>query len=183
MENILKRIAHDTRTQLWMEGPKLSEPFHGKTRLELSRSDSLAILFSPSDHQSIKNVLDHVRPKKLFLFNISSPSDKLDIFLKALGGMVKNCINQKQGSGKILKFAARLGQREETIRAGLNWLEARGEIEIILKGVDFNLLIGDGIIEKDIENKTTILKELLNETSAYRSYYLRMDANNLTRLE
>jgi len=182
-ENNLKKIAHDTRAQLWMEGPKLSKSFHGKTRLELSRSDSLAILFSPSDQRSIKNVLDHVRPKRLFLLNISSPSDKLDAFLKTLGGMVKNCINQKQGSGNILKFAARLGQREKTIRAGLYWLEARGEIEIILNGGDFNLLVGDGIIRKDIKNKTSQLKEILNETSAFRSYYLRMDANNLIRLE
>ncbi len=75
-------------------------------------------------------------------------------------------------------LSAATGQREATVRSGLDWLAARGDIRYSFDAQDGLILSGGG--EANAEARDLAMRRmtiLLDETAAYRAYYRRADAS------
>ena len=87
-------------------------------------------------------------------------------------------IHRREGWTDLPSLAAATAQRETTVRAGLDWLAARGDITCQFSGANQVQIAGDG--EADTAAGQAAMRRvviLLDETAAYRAYYRRADAN------
>jgi single-stranded-DNA-specific exonuclease len=180
--SLLKPLIEE-EIQFWSEGIESAFSFPTKTRVEIENSRVLGILFPPPGLPTVNKILDKSKPKELLLFNVSAPDDSLKVFLSNLGGYIKNCLTQKKGNGSIREFAALLGHREGTVIAGLHWFEESGQICLKMANDGFSLTKGPGNRTACLQEKTAILQDLLRETAAFRSFYLRMNPEDLLRIE
>jgi hypothetical protein len=71
-------------------------------------------------------------------------------------------------------------QRESTVRAGLAWLVARGHIAVLGEdGGAMRLAVGSRTANEDLHRAVAHLRELLEETAAYRAYFAQADKGRL----
>jgi hypothetical protein len=88
--------------------------------------------------------------------------------LKADGGRINISI-----------LAAATAQREATVQAGLAWLEAQGHLAVLQDGDEVHLTAGDRKESVDLPQITARLRELLDETAAYRAHFARAEKETL----
>ncbi|HET9588976.1 MAG TPA: single-stranded-DNA-specific exonuclease RecJ [Anaerolineales bacterium] len=165
--------------QIWAEGPDRAR---GKNRFELSQSDELAIWTIPPSPAELRDVLELVRPRKVYLFGASPNPEKTDEFLSRLTGMAKFIINQREGNVKIGELAVATAQRINTIWLGLEWLAAGGHISIQRDGAEDAVLLstGDGGSNQYLQRELYVaVKGILEETAAYRAHFGRADVESL----
>lgn len=148
----------------------------GSTRLELSRAPLLAIWTIPPGGAELCAVVAHVQPECLYLFAADAGMDSLEPFVKRLAALVKYAINNRGGAVTLAELAAATAQREITVRAGLDWLAARGQIAYMHDGGALSLAtVSTGRATAGADATTTHLVALLRESAAYRAYYRRAD--------
>jgi hypothetical protein len=110
---------------------------------------------------------------------MTSPEDRIEPFLRRLAGLLKHDLRQRQGQVYLPALASACGQRLATVRKGIEWLAARGQIVVQTWDGD-NLTIAAGNGEKQITpDLETELRVLLSETAAYRAYFRRADVKQL----
>jgi DNA-binding transcriptional regulator PaaX len=93
------------------------------------------------------------------------------VFVERLMGMVKHDLNRRGGQVAVQRLAAALGQRETTVRAGLEWLAAMGQLDIVAADGDVLRLQAGG---EPLGNRRSLearIRRLLDETAAYRRYF------------
>ena len=169
--------------QVWVEGVDRTK---GKSRFELQLADELAIYTTPPSPTELQAVLETVRPKKVYLIGVSPPSEKADAFLSRLAGLAKYVINQKGGKVTVGELAVVTGQREGTIRLGLEWLAAGGHVAIERDASPETVLLsrGNGELNQYLQRELYIaVKGILEETEAYRAHFQRAEAERLIGLE
>jgi single-stranded-DNA-specific exonuclease len=174
---VLLKLVKEEQVQVWAEG-EARAIVGGKDRTELSAAPSLLIWTTPPGPSELQAVLECVNPQKVYLFAVDPQENTLDAFLKRLLGLVKYTLNQRQGRANLSILAAATAQRQSTVRKGLAYLEQRGVITLIIgegnqgSGDEVNLEAGTGQPVMDNGQCLALLKALLEETSAYRKYYL-----------
>jgi single-stranded-DNA-specific exonuclease len=169
--------------QIWAEGPDRAK---GRSRFELALADELAIYTTPPSPNELQAALETVRPKKVYLFGVSPASEKADGFLARLAGLAKYVINQKGGKVTAGELAVVTGQREGTIRLGLEWLAAGGHISIQRDASQESLFLSAGTGESNqyLQRELYLaIKGILEETEAYRAHFQRADAESLMELK
>jgi DNA-binding transcriptional regulator PaaX len=128
----------------------------------------------------LRAALEIVNPKKVYLFGISPVSEKADAFLSRLAGLAKYVINQKGGKVTVGELAVVTGQREGTIRLGLEWLAAGGHISIQRDDETVLLSTGNGALNQYLQRELYLaVKGILEETEAYRLHFQRAEAESL----
>ncbi|GAB4421486.1 MAG: single-stranded-DNA-specific exonuclease RecJ [Anaerolineales bacterium] len=143
----------------------------GKNRYELVPSDELAIYTSPPGATELREILERVRPQKVYLVAKKPPAEKPDEFLTRLAGMAKFVIAKRGGETSISEIASATGQRESTVRLGLEWLAAGGHVTVVGEGDAMTLSAGDGEGNPYVQQELYVaVKGLLEETAAYRNY-------------
>lgn len=173
-EKALQKIYDPKLTIIWGEGrPDLKFPM--EDRFHLERKSTLIILTIPPERSILQSVLQIVNPLTVYLFGLNPAFDKFAPFLRQLSGLTLYVINKLNGRGTINDFISVTAQREITIIKGLEWLQANGNIQYSREENGLNLSRGGQIsVEKrDLVEKD--IKALLDETAAYRSFYLRSD--------
>jgi hypothetical protein len=127
-------------------------------------------------------VLERAAPQQIHLFCADSGSAGLQEFLKRLAGLVKYTLRARQGKTYLTALAAAAAQDEDTVRLGLDWLEALGHIQVVY-GVDGELEVTDRASTggEDPGPAQAKLVAALAETAAYRDFFKRADANFLIR--
>ena len=81
---------------------------------------------------------------------------------------------------ELKQFELLTAQSQMTLLAGLNWLAFHGDIQFqIVENGEIRLSVPGIWDSMKLENAQKELKTLLNETRAFRSYYLRADFSNL----
>ncbi|MEQ8221061.1 MAG: single-stranded-DNA-specific exonuclease RecJ [Candidatus Eremiobacterota bacterium] len=157
--------------QVWSEADKAVS---GKNRYELIASENLVIWTVPPGPEEVKAVLKTVKPSKIYLFGVNSVIDREDVFLKLLSGLVKYAI--KHGKVKIPFLAAATNSREIAVKKGLEWLSRKGYINISMTdGDEIFICEGNGKTVNNTGDLLYELKKILEETEAYRKYFLRAD--------
>ncbi len=167
--------------QIWAEG---ADKAKGKSRFELHPADELAIYTTPPSPTELHAALETVRPKKVYLFGVSPAPEKADTFLSRLAGLAKYVINQKNGKVTVGELAVATGQREGTIRLGLEWLAAGGHISIQRDDETVLLSTGTRDLNQYLQRELYLaVKGILEETEAYRAHFQRAVAESLMELE
>jgi single-stranded-DNA-specific exonuclease len=165
--------------QVWAEG-KVTAGVEGRGRHQLTSSSVLAIWTIPPGPAELKAVLDRVLPQTVYLFGQPSNGDDLKGFLTRLAGLVKYVLNEEGGQVALVALAAATAQREATVQAGLDWLAARGQLRLAeATGDALTLGPGGGRPHPEARKIQARLKALLEETAAYRGFFLRADLDRL----
>jgi predicted subunit of tRNA(5-methylaminomethyl-2-thiouridylate) methyltransferase len=102
--------------------------------------------------------------------------------LRRLAGLLKHDLSRRQGQVYLPALASACGQRLATVRKGIEWLAARGQVVVERwDGDDLVITSGNGEsqVTPDLE---TELRVLLSETAAYRAFFRRADAGQLIEI-
>jgi single-stranded-DNA-specific exonuclease len=178
----LKQISvGEEKLEIWAEGEaikKLAEKgLRAHHREDLEQADELAIWTTPPGLQLQSSVLEKVSPARIHLFAIDPGMDEVKLLSKRLLGLAKYAIQHNQGRVKISTLAAACAQRPDTVSAALQWLAARGYLALHDEGGGMVCLNeGDGKFGGELEKIETRLRDLLEETAAFRRYYAEVDA-------
>jgi single-stranded-DNA-specific exonuclease len=175
----LRQLMSEGELQVWREGEAIGK-LEGCDRTSLQPCERLAIWTSPPGPAELRAALERVTPQVVYLFGIPPETDQPQAFLQRLAGLVKYAIARKGGEISPPALAAATAQREVSVRAGLAWLETRGHIRMLeRRGDQVVVSAGEGGPGKAQDGATAQLKALLEETSAYRAYFLRANPERL----
>ncbi|HET89726.1 MAG TPA: single-stranded-DNA-specific exonuclease RecJ [Chloroflexi bacterium] len=153
----------------------------GWDRYELRPARVLVIWTTPPGAGELRAALGQVSPEVVYLFGVNPGLDRAPLFLERLGGLVKRALKADRGQVSLSTLAAATAQREGAVRAGLEWLAARGHVTILEQdevGKGMALAPG-GRVEEDTSEYLARLKGMLEETRAYRAYFQRADAEDI----
>jgi single-stranded-DNA-specific exonuclease len=156
---------------IWREG---GTAFEGVNRLALRPARTLAVFTPPPGPDEWQAALDLVAPRRLILIGEAPGWDNPDAFLKQVAGMVKTALSKKGGRFSIAAAAAAVAAREATIRAGVEWFVADGQIRIGGTLDDGLLLEAPGTADSKAKVRAQgRLRALLDETRAYRTFWMK----------
>ncbi len=154
---------------VWAEG---ADKPKGKSRFDLHPADEFVIYTTPPSPVELRQALEIVKPKVIYIFAVPPAEEKPDNFINRLAGLCKYAINQRGGKATVHELAAAMASRESAIEIGLQWLAAGGHLsatvdedEVILSAENTE---GNPYLQKELY---TALKGILNETAAYRRYF------------
>lgn len=177
LEQVNAFFSDNPGVQLWLEGVPRSRN-HGVDRFHLEAHECLAIAFLPPDLRLLREALVKTGALKVILLGFWPLKDKnrTKTFLEHLGGLVKYALRTRDGRLSLLELAAATALSSESIRFGLQWLAAHGDISIEQNGDDVWLALSGGKPDaaRQIETEA-LLRQTLEESSAFRSYLLRAD--------
>ena len=176
----LERLQKEKDLVIWSEG---GQAVAGAVdRYHLHIAGTLVVWNIPPGRRELQQAIQAVIPRRVALFNANSASDQPGEFLKRLAGLVRFSLKNRQGKVTIRELAAALGQREATVQRGLDWLVARGFVHIIA-GDDPSIQLAEGG-QADQPSASALDEEiryLLQETAAFRSYYLRANPEAIVK--
>ena len=178
---LLARIRAEEEAQVWSEaGDKAT--VGGRDRNELGQSKTLVIWTVPPGPVELQAALQQASPELVHLVGVDPGMDHPERFLRRLAGLVKHALSAEAGLASLSTLAAATAQREATVRAGLAWLEARGHLELLAENGDEIQLarVSQGAQGVQEALRTAArMSALLEETAAYRAYFLRTRAETL----
>ena len=122
-----------------------------------------------------------MHPETIYLFAVTDPVVLPEEFLGQLAGLLKYAINRRGGKVRFSELETGTAQRAATVRRGIYWLVAQGEIEVKIENED-NLVVNIGSSQKDPAESSRLWSEiqsLLAETAAYREYYKHAEKDSL----
>ena len=177
-QTMLEKIQEQVPAlQIWAEG---FDKAKGKNRFELYQADEFAIWTTPPSPAELREALELVKPKRIYLFGVSPGVEKTDEFLSRLAGMAKFIINQRGGNAEIGELAAATAHRVNTIWLGLEWLAAGGHVSIAGEDDTVFLSTGNGELDQYLQRELYLaVKGILEETVAYRAHFARASVESL----
>jgi hypothetical protein len=153
---------------IWAEGSDRSK---GKPRFELHSADEFAIYTTPPSPVELRQALEIVKPKVVYVFAVPPAEEKPNDFLNRLAGLCKFAINQRGGKATVHELAAAMASRESAIQIGLEWLWAGGQLSVEFDEDQIKLSAEKQEKNPYLQAELYIaVKGLLEETSAYRKY-------------
>jgi single-stranded-DNA-specific exonuclease len=178
-QGLVDNLRSQLDVQVWSEaGHKAA--LGGQDRQGLAPAQALAIWTTPPGPGELRAAVERVSPQTVYLFGIDPGLDDVEPFLQRLAGLVKRVLNAHGGQVSVSTLAAATAQREATVRAGLEWLASRGHVSVQhMDEGEVRLVAGSGAAAADLSSVTARLRELLQETAAYRAYFAAADAEML----
>jgi hypothetical protein len=166
---------------VWAEGivaKDLPDQIAGKiiTRAQVAQSASLILWTIPPGLQELGQMLEESQARVVIATTQHSPSDTPQSFLERLAGLVKYALKAYGGEVSVIRLAAASGQREVTVRYGLDWLAAKGQVSIEWVDADrAKLTSGGSQDEAALEPLQDSIRAMLAETAAFRAYFRQAD--------
>jgi single-stranded-DNA-specific exonuclease len=179
-EAMLHSLVAEGNVQVWAEGEHSAE-LAARNRWELTPTSRLALWTLPPGPRELREALDLAQPEEVLLFGLDPGMDESEPFLKRLAGLVSFALRARQGQVDLNQVAAVTAQRVAVVRAGLGWLAARGQIDVVSQDDDrWQLTRGNRPADPfAVDRARTQLGALLAETAAYRAYLLAVPAESL----
>jgi single-stranded-DNA-specific exonuclease len=177
-------------TQIWAEGDALyrlkDEYLPGEfvhrihDRFGLTPCDVLVIWTTPPGRAELDHVLDKVKPTKVILIGVSPSTDQLDRYLKRLIGLVKFSLKTKHGRVNLNELVVAMAHKEITVKVGIEWLSDQGYgIKYTSGGDEIIFLNEDRRVSTEMSMISDQLKTLLEETAAFRVFFIKADPDTL----
>jgi single-stranded-DNA-specific exonuclease len=184
------------QVQIWAEGPAFEKLNNEdwlnvtsvcvKSRYLLIPTHTLVIWTIPPGRGELFEALLNAKPQRVLCFGINPEVDSIDSFIKRLAGLIKYASTACKGNLEVNKLSEAMAHRKPTIKKGIEWLTASGYINILD-------VIPDGFIVQLASDRFAIttgestklgqvnsdLLKMLEETSAFRAYYLRAHIDSL----
>jgi single-stranded-DNA-specific exonuclease len=188
--SLVQRELVVEETQIWAEGDALirlkdddlpDEFVHQiHDRFGLTPCDVLVIWTTPPGRAELDHVLEKVKPTKIIIIGVCPSTDRLDRFLKRLIGLVKFSLKTKHGRVKLTELAAAMAHKEITVRVGIDWLSGQGySNRYTSSGDEIFFSIEDRRVSSETSLITDQLKMLLEETAAFRAFFIKADPDTL----
>ncbi len=172
---VLEHLRAEEDVEVWAEAAHRAE-VGGQDRRKLEPSGCLVIWTTPPSHELLRAALEKTAPEKVYLFGVDPGLDYAKRFLERLAGLVRHALSSEGGRVSLSMLAVATAQREATVRAGLAWLEGRGLLTVLAEeSNELYLAEGDRAERGDLSQTAAQLKALLQETAAFRSYFVRAD--------
>lgn len=144
-------------------------------RLGLRSGETLIVWTAPPSAEIWSAALATVNPARVFLFANRPDSDSRARFLGRLAALVKYALNHKNGVARIEALAAATGQREVSVKVGLQALRALGKLAYrVGRTGEYHLTQRDAPPSDDLKTLNNRLDMILRETRAYRDYWRTM---------
>jgi single-stranded-DNA-specific exonuclease len=201
--SILARLAQDEpELQVWAEAGAAQELVAAlkpaqeeaspsvvsvRGRGDLSPCPALAVWTTPPSYAILGAALDRAQPQRCYLFAVDPETGQIEPFLRRLAGLAKYALAHAGGEVDLERLAAAAAQRLSTVRLGLDWLEAHGDMRIAISSPfgsnilrlepGSGLVLGDRLVEV-----ASALRLALDETRAYRLYFRRAEVDQLLGL-
>ena len=162
----LERLRATPSLEVWREGDATLE---GNDRDHLAPTSALAIWTAPPGPGELAEAMRRTRPQTVYLFAIDPGLDAPLAFLQRLVGLIKYAWRTQDGRMRLSALAAATAQREATVRAGIAWLAARGDLRIV-RQEDDEIEVLPATDASRLQPPLGQLAAFLEETIAYRSY-------------
>ena len=149
-------------------------------RTLLAPARTLILWSTPPGRAELQAAMEAVSPQTVIVFGVNPADASLEAFVKRLAGLAKYAVEKKGGLVDLSRLACATGQRDITVRLGLQWLEQRGLVQVTDQP-DGQLHLSPGQpgtpgAERALQSR---LRMLLEETSAYRRYFTSADKDYL----
>jgi single-stranded-DNA-specific exonuclease len=168
---VLEGLQRREAVQVWVEGEAQNIP-PGRGRSSLEPAPALAIWTAPPGPDVLADALERAAPSTVYLFGLDPGLDRPRAFLERLAGLVKHALSALAGRVELAVLAERLAQREATVRLGLRWLAARGQVEMVGEEQGAVILApGAGESGSELPQAEERLRQALAEAAAYRRYF------------
>jgi single-stranded-DNA-specific exonuclease len=166
---------------IWREGDTPADDQRYRQRHELSSAPALAIWTTPPGQRELQSAIRAVNPETVILFGLDPGLREYKGFLREFVGVVTHILKTRGGQVSLVELAAGLAHCESTVHIALRWLEAKGDIDITSDdGRTLQLVratqTADGGRQQEL---LAGLKNMLNETAAYRNHFRRADKDRL----
>jgi single-stranded-DNA-specific exonuclease len=179
----LRQLQEQEELIIWGEASIKSE-MDCLDRFSLHAADCLAIWSIPPGPAEIQVAIEKVQPARIYLFAFDPGMDVAAAFLKRLAGLTKHILRSTEGIASINALASATAQRTPAIKAGLEWLNQSGYINLIsIKGDQIKLEAGAKQNHQAANVDTSQLNSILAESAAFRRYYLTASKDRLVSME
>ncbi len=179
----ISQLLADEELIVWGEAGALTE-LSCVDRTALPPAKVLAIWTIPPGPAEIQAALDIVQPSKVYLFARDPGMDEPNAFLKRMVGWLKQGIKTSGGNVRLSALACATAQRIPTIKAGLEWLELSGYIQVqFIRGDQARLELGSKQKKTTAHPASSRLNAMLAESAAFRRYYLSAKKDRLVFID
>jgi single-stranded-DNA-specific exonuclease len=181
---VLRSLAAREAAQVWIEGRSV-ENVDGRERHDLEPAAELVVGTLPPSRRVLARAIEQVRPDVVHVVGLDPGLDALRPFARRLLGLCKHAVATGKAVPPAL-LAAKTAHEERTVRLGLQWLEARGEVTVDAADrhakasptedasqTALHLSAGPGpsTADEDARRKRrSALEEALEEARAFRRY-------------
>jgi single-stranded-DNA-specific exonuclease len=178
---LLSEIKQSTKCLVWVEGSKMDE-INTVTRNEIHKTDTLIIWTTPPTQEVLMSAIQAAKPKRLVVFGKEPNLRKLTPFLEKLAGLAKYTVHQKNGQVNIEELASACAVQRDAVSIGLKIWEARGHLTFVREGFQLSIELTKSepnfMAEKEY---TSILRQLIEESNAYRRFFQESDLGSLLK--
>ena len=162
-------LADHQDVLIWQEGV---QDVDGVDRHHLRAAQTFVVWSPPPDPIIWESALETVQPETVILFGNPAPFDQPQKLLNQVAGLLKYAFSKKGGLVTISDIAALTQPPEGTILACFRWLAANTQMQFISLADDsYRVEMGETPSQPKPDSKR--LKHLIDETRAYRAYWLR----------
>ncbi len=181
-EATLREICAVSPVLVWAEGA-CPQGVQAVDRLGAEPAETLALWTAPPGPEELAALLERVHPRRVHLFAIDPGLDRPETLLRRLAGLVKYALAHYDGlldGPALARMAAQTAQRPSTVRCGLRWLAAQGQVTLEEQPGAWRVAPGSGKPDPAAAREAGArLSELLRETAAYRAYARNADPHAL----
>ena len=164
---------------VWAEGYRRAES-PGVPLSDLSAADVLVVYTTPTYPHAFQNALQRVKPDLIVLVATDPPTQAFTDVLKRILSLIKYVLNQQQGQTTLTALAETSGQSSATIRLVLEYLVAKGEIEVTYaRGDSVSITAAHQSPTADVVEKRDAVQTSTTETAAYRAFFQRATPQQL----
>jgi len=179
-EGRLAALEPALSTQIWAEGHGGGAP-DGIGRTGLQVAQRLIVWTAPPDRGTLQAALECTRPEQVIIVAADPGIGLFDAFLRELGGMVKFALRERGGEFRLDSAAEHLASVPGTVRAGLEYLAARGLVEFDAdQEIAVQLRAGSGKTG-DLEQAASVVQQQLREAAAFRAFIRKCELGALLR--
>ena len=166
--------------RVWAEGLSPGDlPFSREqiiSRFEAAPASALVIWTAPPGPAELQAMIEQSQARAFYVVGQQVPDGSAEGFLQRLAGLAKHAAAHYAEGVPIQKLAAATGQREVVVRAGLDWLAAKGLFAVDWPDGDTVVLTPGGTPDPGaVDRLLASLRAMLAETAAFRAYFRRAD--------
>ncbi len=167
----LRELVEEEKAAIWREADAAGT-LAGADRYHLEPAAELIIWTTPPGVKELRAALEQVRPERVHLFAVDPAAVSAETFMRRLAALAKHTLAHKAGLTSVTELAAAMAGSEAAIRLGLAWLEAQGNVRVIVEeDGSIQLETGTGIATEHVKKRRQQFSDAVNETAAYRKHF------------
>jgi len=176
----LEELLANTKLQVWKEGnDDYSVP--GKDRFALIHGTALVLWSAPPTFKVLRELLNTVRPNKVYWFLVPPHEHHIPLFLRQVGGRIKSGLQMGSTSFDLSSLAACTATSENIVELGVKWLASKGNVQIIEQTASGYILALGGTPHPDAQKMIEqSLKHSFQEMQSFSQYLGRTDLVKIT---